>query len=291
MTDARVNRIDKQLVTARFNKASSTYDEHDFLQREVAVRALERLDFVNLDAANVVDLGSGTGRCARVLAKRYRRAAVTQCDLAWSMLDRARTLGPRWFSRQRYVCADVEQLPFLDDYFDLAFSSLSLQWCIRLDNAFGEVRRVLKPGGLFLFTTLGPDTLKELRQAFAGISGREHVNAFIDMHDIGDLLGASGFADPVMETEYLTVEYDEAMMLMRDLKGLGAANAGLDRGRGMFGKDHLKALFNAYEGYRRKGKLPATYEVIFGHAWVLEGPPHQSGDEHVFPLQRLRRRR
>jgi malonyl-CoA O-methyltransferase len=286
-----LNQIDKAVVRARFNKASTTYDAHDFLQREVAKRALERLDFVTVDVQKAIDLGSGTGRCARELSQRYKKAHITHGDLAWSMLDRARSLAPRWFSRQQYVCADVEQLPFKEDCFDLAFSSLSLQWCLRLENAFNEVRRILKPGGLFMFTTLGPDTLKELRQAFATVSGSEHVNAFIDMHDIGDLLGGSGFADPVMETEYLTVEYDDVMTLMRDLKGLGAANAALERGRGLLGKAHLKALIAAYEQHRRDGKLPATYEVIFGHAWVTAGPVLQSGTEHVFPLQQLRRRR
>ncbi len=291
MTETSVNPIDKQRVAARFNKAAATYDKHDQLQREVAKRALERLDYVTLEPTAVIDLGSGTGRGARALAGRYRRAAITHCDLAPAMLARARAEGPRWFSRQHYVCGDVERLPFAADRFDLAFSSLSVQWCVQLDHAFREVRRILKPGGLFLFTTLGPDTLRELRSAFAQISDAAHVNAFIDMHDIGDLLGHSGFADPVMETEYLTVEYDQVLDLMRDLKGIGAANAALERPRGLLGRTQLRALLAAYEPFRRDGKLPATYEVVYGHAWVTDAPPPQRGHEQVFPLQQLRRRR
>jgi len=283
--------LDKRRVAESFDRAASSYDSHDFLQREVATRALERLDYVAVQPTRILDIGSGTGRCARALAGRYKRAQVVQCDLALGMLKQARSFEPRFFSRQRFVAGDFEHLPFNDGLFQLAFSSLALQWCQDPLAAFTEVRRSLALGGLFMFTTLGPDTLRELRKAWASVSSAPHVNQFLDMHDIGDTLVAAGFGDPVMETEYLTVPYEDVMTLMRDLKGIGASNSSTERARGMFGRKTLAALKTAYESERRAdGKLPATYEVVYGHAWAVEGRRRQPQDVHTFPLEKLRRR-
>lgn len=290
MTARLVNELDKRSVAETFGRAASRYDDHDFLQREVARRAFERLDYVTLTPARIVDLGSGTGRCARELAARYRRASVVQCDLALGMLQHAREQSRRLFSRHRYVCADAEALPFVTGSIDLVFSNLSLQWCGDLERAFGEIRRSLGAGGLLMFTTLGPDTLSELRQAWSQVSDSPRVNRFFDMHDIGDALVASGFAEPVMEAEHITVTYDEALSLMRDLKGLGASNAAPGRSRGLLGKRVLRSLIDAYEPYRTDGKLPATWEVIYGHAWAVGEPALQRGDVHTFPLSNLKRR-
>jgi malonyl-CoA O-methyltransferase len=225
MNMAPLSTLDKRRVAESFGRAARRYDQHDFLQREVANRALERLDYIALQPSTIIDIGSGTGRCARALATRYKRARVVQCDLAPAMLRQARGQERRFFSRQRFVAADVEQLPFNDGAFQLAFSSLALQWCPDLFRAFSEVRRCLQTAGLFMFTTLGPDTLRELRKAWSTVSSAPHVNQFLDMHDIGDTLSRAGFGDPVMETEYLTVPYDDVMTLMRDLKGIGASNS------------------------------------------------------------------
>ena len=283
--------LDKRRVAECFDRAAQTYDQHDFLQREVATRALERLDYVSLQPSSIIDLGSGTGRGARALSTRYKRARVVQCDLAIAMLRQARKTEPRFFSRQRFVAADIERLPFKDGAFQLAFSSLALQWSQDLFSAFSEVRRSLQSAGLFLFTSLGPDTLRELRNAWSTVSSAPHVNQFLDMHDIGDTLIRAGFGDPVMETEYLTVPYDDVMTLMRDLKGIGASNSNTERSRGMFGRRTLIALQAAYESERRAdGKLPATYEVVYGHAWAVESRRRQSGGEHTFPLAQMKRR-
>ena len=286
-----LSTLDKRRVAESFDRAARCYDQHDFLQREVAVRALERLDYVALRPSTIIDIGSGTGRCARALATRYKRARVVQCDLAPSMLRQAREQERRFFSRQRFVAADAERLPFKDGTFQLAFSSLALQWCPDLFRAFSEVRRSLQTAGLFMFTSLGPDTLRELRKAWSAVSSAPHVNQFLDMHDIGDTLGRAGFGDPVMETEYLTVPYDDVLTLMRDLKGIGASNSNIERSRGMFGRRTLAALQAAYECERRDdGKLPATYEVVYGHAWAVEGRRRQPSDAHTFPLAELKRR-
>lgn len=282
--------LDKRSIALAFDRAAPTYEAHDVLQREVAARLLERLDYTTVQPSRVLDLGAGTGRCARALAGRYRKALITECDLAPAMLRMSRERAPRWFSRHRYVCADVEALPFADGAFELIVSSLSLQWCEALPAAFGEARRTLREGGLFLFSTLGPDTLKELRAASAAVDESPRVNRFIDMHVIGDALGAAGFADPVMEAEHITVEYDDAMTLLRDLKGLGATNAQSGRARGLLARRRLQALVAAYEPFRRDGKLPATYEVVYGHAWAAPQRPAKGPTEQVFPLSQLRRR-
>jgi len=152
----------------------------------------------------------------------------------------------------------------------LLSSNLALQWCNHLPTAFAELRRVLAPGGLLMFTTFGPDTLRELRQAFAGLDGHTHVNRFVDMHDIGDELLYAGFAAPVMDMEFLTLTYPDLLQLLRELKAIGAHNVTSGRGRGLMGKQTWRAMQANYEQLRREGRLPATYEIIYGHAWVGE---------------------
>ncbi len=180
---------------------------------------------------------------------------------------------------------DAEQLPFADASFDMLFSNLTVQWCSDLEQTFSEFRRVLKPGGVLLYTTLGPDTLKELRTSWAMVDDRVHVNTFLDMHDVGDAMLRARLAEPVLDTELLTLTYHQCMMLMRDLKDLGAHNINPGRNRGLTGPRKLKAVMEAYERFRQgDGLLPATYEVVYGHAWRAEkepaeqqGPPGEFG--------------
>ena len=213
---------------------------------------------------------------------RYKRADIVALDIAHPMLEQARKRG-RWLRRPRCVCADAECLPFADASFDLVFSNLMLQWCIDIDTVFAELQRVLRPGGLLLFTSFGPDTLKELRDSWAQVDGYAHVNAFLDMHDIGDELMAVGFAEPVMDVERITVTYPDVWKLMRELKQIGAHNVTVGRPRGLTGKSHMQQLVNAYERYRQANVLPASYEIVNGHAWATE----VSG-EAVVSLERLK---
>jgi len=168
------------------------------------------------------------------------------------------------------VCADIESLPFADNSFDLVFSSLSMQWCNDLNAAFLEARRVLKPGGLFVFATFGPDTLKELRTSWASVDEANHVNQFIDMHDIGDALLHDQFAEPVMEAEIITVTYDTVDEIMHDLKAIGAnvtVKKSHNNAGGLSGKSVLKQVRQSYEQFRKNDVLPVSYEIIYGHAW------------------------
>ncbi len=188
----------------------------------------------------------------------------------------------------------MHQLPFAPRRFDLVFSSLTVQWSSEEPRLFREVLRVLRPGGLFLFTSFGPDTLHELRSAWAAVDDRPHVNRFVDMHDIGDALVSAGFMDPVMDMELLTLEYGDVMTLMRDLKGIGAANAATQRAAGLTGKERLRNVLQAYEAFKRNGRYPASYEVVYGATF---GPPEgqpvrgPEGETATFSVESLRQGR
>ncbi|RKZ64875.1 MAG: hypothetical protein DRQ44_08780 [Gammaproteobacteria bacterium] len=190
------------------------------------------------------------------------------------MLEKSSRHGG-YFRSPHLVCADIEKLPFADESFDLIFSSLSMQWCNDLGAALLEAKRVLKPGGLSVFSTFGPDTLKELRHSWAQVDEANHVNHFIDMHDIGDALLQGGYAEPVMEAEIMTVTYDSVDAIMHDLKAIGAnttastSSQGASN-KGLMGKSVLQTVRRSYESFRRDDVLPATYEIIYGHAWKAE---------------------
>jgi len=284
--------VSKQQIRQSFDKAASRYDEVAVLQREVASRVLERLELIKLAPRRILDLGCGTGLNSKALDQRYKKAQVISLDLAPAMLQQARQ-HKGWFSKQRFICGDAERLPLADDSVDMIFSSLTLQWCHDLDSTFRECFRVLRPGGLLMFATLGPDTLHELRNSWQSVDGYNHVNAFIDMHDIGDALIRTRLADPVMDVETITMTYHEATQLMRDLKILGAHNMTGGRERGFTGKQKIKAMAEAYESYRKNGLLPASYEVVYGHAWAPQNKQLlQNGADGVFhfPVDQLRKR-
>lgn len=267
-------QIDKVRLRAAFDRAAARYDEAAVLQHEVGERMLERLEMVRLDPRRILDVGAGTGQATLAFLKRYRKAQVVALDLAPGMLRHLRGRSG-WWRRPALVCADAERLPVVDESVDLLYSNLTLQWCNDLPTTLAGFRRAMRRGGLLMFSTFGPDTLKELRASWEAVDGYSHVNRFVDMHDIGDALVHAGFADPVMDMEMLTLTYGHARDLMRDLKRIGAANVTQGRSRGLTSTNRLRAVEQAYERFRRPddGRLPATYEVVYGHAWVPDAPP------------------
>lgn len=266
--------LDKRHLRNAFERAATDYDQAAVLQREVSNRMLSRLEYIKYLPGVILDAGSGTGYGSQQLAKRYPDSQLIAVDIAWAMLSHARpeiTWWQRWAPLHKpqtyHVCADIEQFPVKDDSVGMVWSNLALQWCNDLDHTFSEMNRVLHTNGLFMFSTFGPDTLKELRQSFARVDASSHVNRFIDMHDIGDLLVHNGFSTPVMDMEYITLTYPDVISVMRDLKAIGAHNVTQGRRQGLTGKTMWKKAIDQYEALRRDGKLPATFEVVYGHAW------------------------
>ena len=286
-------QLDKARVAASFEAAAPHYDQFAKIQRLIGERVLERLDAINIAPSLLVDLGAGTGYCARLLAKRYRKARVLLLDIAPAMLVNARRAAPIWRPHAHYLCADAETLPIRDASVDIIFSNLTIQWCNDLEAVFAECRRILKPRGLILFSTLGPDTLHELRAAWFEVNALPHVHVFSDMHDVGDALVQARLSSPLMETETLTVIYEDAASLMRDLKALGAHNAFTGRPRGLSGSRTIETVTAAYEKFRTVDGLPATYEVVYGHAWcpTADTRPQDGSTVATFPFDRLTVRR
>ena len=276
--------IEKSRVKRQFNSAAGTYEAFDFLQQEVLNRLFDRLQDILVSPRLIIDLGSGTGRAGELLEKSFKKSEIINLDIAEDMLIRARGKKKlRIFRRQKFLCGDIEAIPLKSNIADLAHSNLAVQWCPNLRLAFSAVKDVLKPGALFIFSTLGPDTLRELRDVFSTYSDMPHVNTFLDMHDVGDILSSSGFSDPVIESEEITVNYDSAAGLLRDLKGIGASNADSERRKSLTGPARMRKILKEYEKYRCNGKIPATYEVILGHAWTVTS---EGKNEHT--LRRLK---
>jgi malonyl-CoA O-methyltransferase len=288
--------VDSRQVRRNFARAAAGYDAVAVLQREVASRMLERLDYVNIEPQRVLDLGCGTGASLTALGERYPKSQVLGADASEAMLraGRGQRAGLRWLlpflrgNKAVLVAADASALPFKADSLGLVWSNLMLHWLDDPQPAFRELRRILDVGGLLMFSTLGPDTLKELRASFA--DGYAHTQRFADMHDYGDMLLGCGFADPVMDMEVLTMTYSSVDELFRDLRQSGAGCAMHGRRRGLMGRSTWLAARAAYAKLADDGRLPATFEVVYGHAW--KAPPRKTADGSAIvrfdPKQRLR---
>jgi len=276
--------LDRRAVARAFDRASDSYDNFAALQERVRHELLTRLDDLAVAPNAVLDLGAGTGHGARALKQRYPRATIVAADIAPGMLVRARRQS-RWLRRFERVCADAYALPFADGAFDLVFSNLMLQWCDDLDAVFAEISRVLKPGGLLLFSTFGPGTLSELREAWAAANDPgNHVNHFFDAQALGSALMHARLEEPVLDVDRIVAKYPDAMALMRELKAIGAHNVTQGRTRGLTGRRRLAAMTQAYEALRRDGQLPATWEVIHASAW---GSGHRGTRNADYPGETL----
>jgi malonyl-CoA O-methyltransferase len=263
---------DKRTARRAFDRAAPLYDQAAALQQEVGRRLLEHLDPIRIEPRRIVDVGCGTGVHLEELGRRYRGAQVIGVDYSGAMLAQARGRS-RWWRRiaggtARLVRADAEKLPLAAASSDFIFSNLALHWCDP-QAFFAEASRTIATGGLMLFSTFGPDTLLELREAFRAVDESPHVHGFIDMHDLGDALVHAGFADPVMEMERITVEYADVAALAHELRATGGANASPGRRRTLMAPSRWKRMAARYESVRRNGAIPATVEVIYGHAWKV----------------------
>lgn len=262
--------LDQPRIRRAFDAVAPGFDTADFIHSEIRARLLERLDAVDIDPAAVLDLGAGTLGAADNLHRRYPGADLVAVDLSADMLRAGRPFPERTLA----VAGDAQRLPFVDGGFDIVFSNLALHWCPDLAAASHEARRMLRYPGVFCFTLFGPDTLAELRSAFAAADTHSHVSPFIDMHDLGDLLVNSGFGEPVMDRETITVTYAEPAGLFRDLRGAGSINATADRNRGLTGRRTWQRVRSALMSHAgADGRFAVTLEVVYGQAWATSAPP------------------
>lgn len=287
--------VDRPQVRRNFARAAASYDGVAVLQREIASRMLERLDYVRIEPKRILDLGCGTGASLTALHQRYAGAQLVGADLSAAMLlaGRGQRSRLRWllpFLRGNAVpltVADAIALPIKQASIDLLWSNLMLQWLDDPLAAFREMSRVLAVGGLLMFSTFGPDTLKELRSSFA--DGHVHTQRFADMHDFGDMLVECGFADPVMDMEVLTLTYSSLDELLRDLRQSGSACAMQARRHGLMGRAAWQEMRQAYERLQVDGRLPASFEVVYGHAWKTAPNKIDDGRSIIrFDPQRMR---
>ena len=280
--------IDAAAVRRHFGVASATYDEAAVLQARVREQLLARLDWIAFEPEVVLDLGCGTGHGAIALVNRWPQARVIAADFAPEMLRESGRHDPA--ARCERLCADAFELPLPGESVDLVFCNLLLPWCEDLDALFAGIARILRPRGLLTFSTFGPDTLAELREAWRAADRHEHVLPFTDMHDIGDGLIRAGLVEPVLDVARYTLTYPDLRSLMRDLKAIGARNACTGRPRGLTGPRRLRAVEQAYEAFRHDGLLPASYEVVFGQAWGAMERPDDADGEITIPVSAIRRR-
>jgi malonyl-CoA O-methyltransferase len=252
-----MNKIKKSISEKYINSA--------VVQKEIINRLIERLTFINLIPRRVIDIGSGVGLSTKSLFEIYPKAEFFMVDHSSESLNSNILYDKNILP----VCADFKNIPFENSTFDFVFSSSALHWEIDIQNSFKEIYRILKPGGLFLFSTYGPDTLIELRSAWAQIDNQKHVNDFYDMHDIGDLMQNLNFMDSVLDVEKIVIQYDEVSQLQKDLKNIGSKVFYDDTEKiPLYSSQKMSAMYQEYEKFRSKlGHLPATYEVIYGSAW------------------------
>ena len=292
----RINfSLDRRALARSFDRAGAGYDAAAQLQQRVRAELLDRLQYFALEPQCILDLGAGTCQASVALRRRFAHARVVALDIAPGMLKASPR--PGW-PRRRFerVCADAYALPLASRSVELIYSNLMLQWCDRPDLVFGELARVLKPGGVFVFSSFGPDTLEELRLAWESVDHDVHVSQFPDMPQLGEALMHAGLIEPVMDVEQHRLFYPDVYALMRELKRIGARNAASQRPRGLTGRVRLQRMIAAYELRRTAAGLPATFEVIFGAAF---GAAAQAGGrggssvpgEYAVPLAALGRPR
>ena len=284
-----IHPVDQHRIRRAFGRAAAGFENADFLHREIRDRLLSRLPIVKIEPERVLDLGAGTGGATENLLQAFPASQVVALDFSKEMLAEANHPPPS--KPVAAICADARSLPIAGNSIDLIFSNLLLQHCPDPLSVLKEVRRVLRFPGVFTFTTLGPKSLVELGEAWAGADNFSHIAPVLNMHDLGDALVYVGFSEPVMYTETLTITYESLARAMADLRGVGSINATSDRNRGLTGRHTWQRLTDGYEQCRNAdGKLPVTLEIIYGLAWAGEHGPdvRNSGGEFEIPVDELR---
>ena len=275
--------LDQRQVRRGFDRAAASFDAAAALPAEVRTRLLGSLDYLDDTVpAVVLDLGSGTGHAAAAMKKRWPKSQVLALDLSLPMLRESRRQAGWWRPFPR-LCADARALPLADGSVDLVFANLSLAWMENLPGVFAGLRRVLRPGGLLLCSSFGPETLVELREAFSQADAAPHVSPFASIAQFGDALVAAGFRDPVLDRDLFTLTYPDLPALMGELRAIGATNALATRRRSLTGRARFAAAASAYEPLRDgEGRLPSSWEVVYAQAWApAPGTPIREGAQEI----------
>jgi len=278
----------KRDIRRRFDRAAADFGSADFVHAATREGLFERLEPLLVEARTILDLGSATGAAGRLLRKRFRRAHLVSLDFSLPMLEAARR-RKSLLSKSSFVLADAEQLPFADGAFDLVVANQLLPWIPEPDRLFAEVARVLRKGGVFAFATLGPDSLRELAQAWSGVDAAAHVNRFPDMHDVGDSLVRAGLADPVLDVDRLVIRYEDANRLFADLTHAGARNALAARPRGLVVRGRFQAMKAVLATPGTSGQVALDLELVYGHCWgggARNGPGDFRIDAGRIPVRR-----
>ncbi|MBI3371572.1 MAG: methyltransferase domain-containing protein [Betaproteobacteria bacterium] len=273
--------IDEPRARRAFERAAPTYFDAARLEREVGARMLERLELIRLEPGTIVDAGAGPGPQAEGLRRRYARALYVPLDTSLAMLREQRARSGwmrRVFSRRSpaAVCADMRGIPLAAGSCGLVWSNMALHWMSDPVPALREFGRVLRPEGLLMFSTLGPDTLKELRGAWEAAGAGPQAHRFRDMHDLGDMLTGSGFSSPVVDMEIITMSFASVAALVADLRATGQSSSAAGRRRTLTGKHRWAAVREMLESRAVDGRLAFTAEVVYGHAW--KGSPQKAPD-------------
>ncbi|MCL9685500.1 malonyl-ACP O-methyltransferase BioC [Legionella maioricensis] len=278
-------------ISKAFNKHATEYELVAKVQREIGDRLFERLQYLKISPKRILDLGCGPGTFSRELTAMYPKAQVFGLDFAHGMLLEAKK-KQSWRRKWSLVTADMKNMPFATGMFDLVFANQVIHWGSPLARVFRELNRVMNVNGCLMFTTLGPDTFKELKGAWAGVNQHAHVNEFVDMHDIGDCLMAEHFLEPVMDMELLSVHYETLPHLIKALKAQGVRNIHSARNQGLTGKTAWQQFEKNYATVQTdKGKYPLTYEVVYGHAWKGEQRRTGNGIETLIPVSQILKRK
>ena len=277
-----LNHLEKYRIKKHFDGKAQSYESSAVLQREVCDQMLERFKLIKMQPEMILDVGAGTGWGVQGLMKHYSKAQVIALDLSQAMLQCSKKKGG-WFRKPALICADAEAIPIANNSVDIIFSSLMLQWC-DAEKVFKEFQRILKPGGLLMFSSFGPDTLKELRHSWQQVDEKIHVNDFVDMHDLGDALLQQGFAEPVMDMDVMTLTYSDAKAVMLDLKNIGANTPIKNASHGLITPRKFQRVLDAYQTFEKDGLVPATYEVLYGHAWKPDSAIKNTSTKKEFTI-------
>ena len=285
-----MKQFNQHQIIHSFNKAAKHYEDAAIVQRMIGEQLIEQLEIIKINPCSIIDLGCATGYLTEQVAQCYPQAQILGIDIAEQMIIQAKQRETR---KLQFACHMAEALPLESDSVDLIISNLMLQWCNELDPILMQCLRVLKPNGLLLFTSLGPNTLLELKASWQVIDDYPHVHDFIDMHTIGDILLQQGWYDPVMHRQDMTVSYANVLDLMHSIKAIGAQNIHAQRFRGLQGKHIIQQLQDIYQSrYAQPDeKLPVTYEVIYGHAWKPEQAKQysQADGSTVIPISSIKK--